>query len=1225
MKPLNVTAVLPLAFALCAALARGQDTDVETYARLLVAHPAEGSGDGDAVVSTWLDLLEREPGHLLAEAACTLLEERLPELAAPRAAAERLLRLEAQGFSPLGRHALVLAQARARLEFAPLSELPADLYPDYLARFLVLGPLPPLADPAAGLAAPELFADPGLEREHETLLGKARWRPALRPGTALFLSPGDAFFPRGGYVMTAACFDLEKGGPGWLEIDIGATGQPRAEDTYDPSYAWSVNGSPPVFVDLFRADVPRLLCFNVSLRSGRNQLVLRSSLDAPVSFAIRVLGLDGLPCPGLTQADGVRPLGGEDDADHPAQGVGRGQFGAEEFLEWMPVRGPCAEALLGVLRFADRREPEGMASLRAAVERAPADLALKALLARHVDGAGYLPATWRENRARQLAEEVLAADAGRLDMGLHLAAVFAEEDREEEAIALLQRLSNELPRQARSLLHLASVYHELDMTAQAEAALFAAEERAPDSPAVLAALVQHYADVGQETRSLELRRRLVHAAGAAPDRLKELAAACARKGLVAEAEKLYREAAARSTQPEDARDLAAFLLGQERCDEADAWAARAASLYPCWEGPVLMRADAALRGGDAAREVEFLRAALALAPGQRAARERVAARGDEDPARALAERFRADRDEALRTCADAAYTDSVVQVLRSAVIHVFPDGALEALQHDVHQARDLEGCERLGTRKLGGDVIKIVTIKARDQSELEPVRVSGEYVMPALEPGDYVETVSRVLFDRPRDGVLRINALSLATTEQPVHRARFVLSLPKVLPLRLVLRNFAGRHETQDAGDALVHVLQLDGQKRVLPEPATPPWTWFLPWFRIGVERVLDASLKQLALETLLPARVTPEIEAAAAAALAGAEGDEARARALHTLVNATLDQRRPDWSASATHALLAREGNPNTLYAALLAAAGIEHDLVWSRDFMPGGDPEPEPPFLDADYWQRKLYVRVRPADGPVAWCDLTERTMPYGVVFGDAPAAPAFAVRSGGRSGERVTLPDLPLADLPGFHLQMTLRPDLQGGAGVDGSVRFPDGLSYFLKRQIREIPATQRKFLAVSLSSQILPGIDVKEFAIAGLEDDAPLSGTVAGTLPSFLDDDGKQLTCRLPIKALELSARFGGEGERRLPFFLPAALVQSTEARIELPEGLELVEPPPELRRSFRGGSYLLSVAPAGERAWLVRHEVALPPLSLTAEEFPEFRALCAEVDEAERAFLRFRRT
>ncbi|MBI4879892.1 MAG: hypothetical protein HY812_09580 [Planctomycetes bacterium] len=1163
MKPLNVTAVLVCAYALCAALARGQDTDVEAYARLLVDHPAEASGDDDAVASSWIDLLEREPGHPLADAALALLEERFSSLAAPRAAAERLLRLDARGFAPPGRRALALAQARARAEFALLQELPAEFYPDLLARFFVLGPLPPLADPAGALAAPELFFDPGLEREHETLLGPARWRPAPRPGTARFIAPAITFYPRGGYVMTAACFDLAEGGPGWLEIDAGESGRLQPENTYDPSYAWSLNGSQPSLVDLFRADVPRVFRAFVPLRTGRNQLVLRSSLDAPVEFAIRVLGRDGLPCPGLTQTDDVRPLGEAQDAARVAEAAGPGLIGAEEFLAGMPERGPCAEALLGVLRFADRRQPEGMAHLRAALERAPEDLGLKALLARHVDGAGYLPATWRENRARQLAEEVLAAGALRLDMGLHLAAVFAEEDREEEAIALLQRLSDELPRQTKSLLLLANVYRELDMTAQAEAALFLAEERAPDSPAVLAALVQHYADVGQETRSLELRRGLVRAAGATPDRLEELAAVCAQKGLVAEAEDLYREAAARSSQPDDARDLAAFLLGQERCDEADACAARAAE---------------------------------------------------------LSERWRADRDEALRTCADGAYGDSVVHVLRIAVIHVFPDGSLEALQHDVFQARDLEGCERLGTRKLSGDVLKIVTIKARDNSEYEPVRVDGEYVMPALEPGDYVETVSRVLFDRPRDGVLRINALSLATTEQPVHRCRFVLSLPKALPLRLVLRNFAGRHETSDSGDALVHVLEVENQKRVLPEPGTPPWTWFLPWFRIGVDRALDASLAQLALETLLPARVTPEIEEAAAAALAGVAGEEARARALHALVNDTLDQRWPDWSASATHALLAREGNPNTLYAALLAAAGIEHDLIWSRDFMPGGDPEPDPPFLDADHWKRKLYVRVRPADGPVAWCDLSERTMPYGVLFGDAPAAPAFAVRS----GERLQLPDLPLQDLPGFHLHMTLRPDAEGGAGVDGGVRFPDGLSYFLKRQIREIPATQRKFLAVSLSSQILPGIDVKEFAIAGLEDDAPLSGTVAGAVPAFLDDDGQRLSCRLPIKALELSARFGGEGERRLPFFLSGPLVQSTEARIELPEGLELVDPPAELRRSFRGGSYLLSVTPAGERAWLVRHEIALPPLSITAQEFPEFRALCAEVDEAERALLRFRR-
>ncbi len=95
-------------------------------------------------------------------------------------------------------------------------------------------------------------------------------------------------------------------------------------------------------------------------------------------------------------------------------------------------------------------------------------------------------------------------------------------------------------------------------------------------------------------------------------------------------------------------------------------------------------------------------------------------------------------------------------------------------------------------------------------------------------------------------------------------------------------------------------------------------------------------------------ARPTPEIEALAAETCAGLDGDEAKARALLAKVTSIVKQPNPRSAASAVATLLQEEGNPVHLYSALLTAARIEHDLVWSTDVSPECDPDQGLPFPD-------------------------------------------------------------------------------------------------------------------------------------------------------------------------------------------------------------------------------------------------------------------------------------
>ena len=98
--------------------------------------------------------------------------------------------------------------------------------------------------------------------------------------------------------------------------------------------------------------------------------------------------------------------------------------------------------------------------------------------------------------------------------------------------------------------------------------------------------------------------------------------------------------------------------------------------------------------------------------------------------------------------------------------------------------------------------------------------------------------------------------------------------------------------------------------------------------------------------------------------------------------------------------------------------------------------------------------------------------------------------------------------------------------------------------------------------SLAASLVPGIDMSDYSMPGLDSpDEPVALHVTGSVPSFLDDDGAALVCRLPFPPLGLKSQLaGGEGQRRLPYFLNQPQVQSATVRMELAPELAVASLP-----------------------------------------------------------------
>jgi len=1205
---------------------------LDDWARDLVAPPLGRSGDRGAVVARWFERLAEDPRHPLAEATLRLMRLVRPDLQRPDAFRASALALDPHAFGPLARHQLELIQGRARADLPGAGRGP-DLYPQLAPSLEVLGPLPPLADPGALAADPESMVSPGFGEQHEGLDGPAEWVRHDRGPADLRVSPVNGFIERDGWALMALRFDVPGGGPAYIEVDLGGagggsfTGSLGAVFAYGGSafrghvlgagevpvgYGLSLNGAAPKSVDLSTGSYSAVQHHPVVLADGRNELLLRVSLDRPVAPLIRVLDTDGAPVADLSWAHDERPVGRTLRLAPP----GPWRLGSRFALAQISDPSPMVRALRGLLAALDRRPAEGLADLLEALAQDD-DPALAATVAGVVERMAYLPDVWRRGRSRQLVEAVRAQDADHLPMGLAWAGILAAEDRDEEAIDLLRALADTWPEHPAPLLRLSDVYSGLDMDAQARLALFDAFDRAPQSPRVLASVASFWRGKGYDRRALEVEVALQSSLGLSANSLESSARRLATAGDLDGSLAAWEDALSRTPSAGRRLRFAHVLLGAERLNRAAALIDGLIDDFPRWSDPWLARADHAALTGDIGGEVNALREVLAREPSLSVARARLASIMGVDETSAFFARYDIDGAELIAAYDPDGQEDSVVRLLDLGLVRLFADGVSETYTHELIQVRDLDACNSEGTLRLRGEVLKVATIKA-DGTVFEPLRLSGEYVMPNLEPGDFIETITRTRQSAPRDEVSRLGSWFFTSISEPFQVSRYVVRLPAELPLRLEVGQFDGQHEVLEAGSDQVHFFERRDGRRVVTEPGVPGPRRFLPWVEFGMDRPWEPvlSFMRLGLDPL--ALVTPEIEAAARDALAGVTGQEAQARALHHAVGGLLDQRYRSPSPAVT-SLLAREGNPTVLYAALLAAAGIERDFVWSLAAPPAADEEGDEPFAEPARFRQRLLLVVRPDDGPAAWCDLTYRTLPYGHLPGDNSGAQAVLVKSG-------ALLSVPSSDVPGNDWHLEGRVAADGSAQIEGSLSLLGGPGFMAREQLGEYPDAYHQPIVQGVAAGSLDGLDMTSHEITGLDegDEQGVAFRWTGDVPRFLDGAAGMLSRPLPLSRLELAPQVAIEGARQLPFLSRGLGIERTEFSLDLDPGLELVDPPEGLSLSYGGWTYDLSLAEESAGRWVLRREMRREPFAIAADDYAGLVDFCTAVDTAEGARLQLRR-
>jgi hypothetical protein len=248
--------------------------------------------------------------------------------------------------------------------------------------------------------------------------------------------------------------------------------------------------------------------------------------------------------------------------------------------------------------------------------------------------------------------------------------------------------------------------------------------------------------------------------------------------------------------------------------------------------------------------------------------------------------------------------------------------------------------------------------------------------------------------------------------------------------------------------------------------------------------------------------------------------------------------------------------------------------------------------------------------------------RGVPYGVLMGDAPGAPALAAES----GEELTEPVGGDGDRPGFETALQLWLEADGSARVEGRLAYLGGVGYAAAAELRDAPVVQHRRIVEGAAASVLPGIALDDWGIDGLDGSERVAFRFSGHVARFLDQDGRR---PLPMSPLELSAGLAVEGSRHLPFLQGGVNQERTTIRLRLPAGWELVDAPAGLQASCEGFSYTLGVGPEqepgpdGGEAWLLERELLALPFSLAAERYGELTQFAQRVDEAESAWLHAR--
>lgn len=1009
--------------------------------------------------------------------------------------------------------------------------------------------------------------------------------------------------------------------------------QPRVEQPTAAYLELDLSGSLEVFVngqrvhreDGYARQAGTLGWVPIGLRRGANHVLVKTALNPMDAMSVRYVDGAGRAIKISEPSDPARiePLAAEPDPTPPGPFVTPLAAADRAARDAKGDDAALYRLFAGLAANMTYYPTLALEHLLAVEAAPPSDVQQRLALARGLGDATLLPEEQRQSRSRKVLDSVAAETKEHAWAIEQRAKNLADEDKYEAAIRMLQAEVDGGRALTSAAVRLHAYYGKLEFRAQAARLRAAWLAKHPENlPLALAEAEARQRDgdtPGAKAVLLAARK----SAGCEPQlcaRLMNLATETGDLALLraAHAERFAGEV----DQPGAQRALAEALTRMGNTELARAaWQKLAAD--PRADHEQTARAGRALLAIDAEAAKKVLQSTLAKDPSQHALRKllgRLAGGSDDYPSLAP---FRRD---AAALIAEFKPSDSergapATMLLDQMLIEVYADGSAVEEVHQVRRINDQSGVEKYQQAEGASRAAEVVVLHTigKDGKRYVPNRVSGEFAMPRLAPGAFVEERWRRLKDAPGAEPWRSADFHFQSQDEPFRISELVVILPAQHPGSFRMRNFTGAPEVRKLDDGrTAHVFVQRDVPRLTPEKLAPPTEEIVPLVTYGTDRNPLAAARQEQDYFDYRTRTSSLVQAKAAELCQGLESDLAKLRAIHAFVHGEIPSATRGGASDPTAVLLRKQGERFWLAVALLDAAQVPHTRGTCARTIPALQDEAEPLFFGEQTYGLDC-VRVSPRDGAPVWLFQDDpRYWPLGRLPAERMGAPAILFE-----GDELRASHVPHGDPAGetglaVHGQAKLDGDGTFTLQLDGMLRGHDGFG--AADQLRQLDDNTRKMAARQFASQVLKGFTPKSVELLVKETDQPLRLRGEFTKKRALSDAGEAALLELPLERRGWLAMLGDRGERKQPLAVTALLSGSWEVAIDVNETHRLAELPADVTVRHALLDYSQSYRlDAGKL--LVRREFLLRPGRLAANQFGEWLNLLRRLDLAEETKLR----
>lgn len=1180
-------------------------------------HTSLQSGDYDAWAAQLLPRIEKAPAADSSVVAMARIGRMLDQLASARPVYEMLERLRAGGFKNCGDAADDYAALWLRLARRYSTDLTWQYQRRAWLGITTAAYIGPFSEGNStvhdDVFSPEVMLD--FNARMAGPWGQLSWQTARHHDPQqdeLSLYDQERWSGYGYYVATVLVSDAARD----VTLKLAFNG---------PGKVW-LDGEYLFDADSRRHELPQPLELPVSLKRGRNVLLVKLSAISSLSIRVREMGQ---PCAGV-----LAQVPGSADARRPlASGAPRFATAPRERLARVAgyANGSTGRAG-GLLHLAAATLAEA-AALRldaalhaeAASSAAPTEPLIQLDLLRLLELSPLHTSSSRRSLRRDITSRLLAEHPHLFGAVQHQADQLASDEQSVEAVAALHALRKAGYDSWRLCLLLARIYRQEGWQAEYASELRRAYRLAPTSEPVLDDLATLRGSNSDLAGEVAVLTELLALTPGDRETLWSLMNLHIRAGDNAAALKLARRITQQSPGDHFARRKLAEVLaanGNLKDARAELEAISATSPHP--EEALFEAGRLCLRNGDEAAGTSYLQRVLAIDDGHHAARRQLQRLKGESDEFWLALAMPLEKVWEFDVAAEDFPRAASVLLLDEMIQVVYADGSSVSYVHTVRKILTQDGVDERGSDRIPGELLVARTIRP-DGTILEPITQGGGLVeFPGVEVGCFLETAYVVRAEGRPSQTLDGDRFYFMDSElnEPFCISRWVVQAPKSVKIDFMLHNMRDGEAgvaISSTGTDTVNTYTFDVRNPRHPEYEVlmPSTLEFIPWVQCIVAHDWRDKGRALADTELPLLRTTPLVVSTAQTVVGAASTDVDKARAIYEWVNARFTT---DGDAYNAHqALKSMAGNRKQVFMALCSAAGVKLGFALvdasPRYKRAQADDTPRAHWAyprDSDF-DRKLCF-VRDPLGRRVWIDLDRRLRPFGMLSSRLFEAPFIAWEDG-----RTELGMLPGGDPEDDRFenraQIKLRAD--GSAAVEGTITLHGERSYDEKEAMRTQPYEQQCTALEEEVAGLLPGFEVDECRFPELDNvNRPLVQAFKGTVRKLATTQGDTMTLELPIEKLgPLLSILVGHDRREQDIVLDFNLHQHDEIRIAPPEGWSFAALPAGLEYPTAPLTYSLAFS-LEDGELVVRRKLALGPGRLRPFAYPELVEQVKRIKAAE---------